>query len=770
MACVACGEPREPVEPAGDSGAEGVFEDGGGVGPGVREVQDFTLPGRAAVSRQSFATTDPFEHLRFDDAAALIEAGGRFYVAERAGRIYAFEPKASVRDKTLVLDLTARTIAGKDSGLVAIAAHPEFGVEGSPNRGYLYVYYAYSEDNPGPTDSSNTPHELRLSRFTIPDGEAVADPSSELVLIAQRDRHLVHQGGGLTFGGDGFLYLGNGDEGGYDCRFKTCQRKDVLFSGVLRIDVDMRGGDISHPIRRQPIDGVTDHYFIPSDNPFVDDPDAMEELFAIGLRNPFRITHDPVDDLIWIGDVGQEQSDEIDILKGGENFQWDVLEGLVPAELTNSDPTLPRIGVWTDPLHAYERREMRAIVGGPVYRGARLPSLYGRYLHADFVKGNLWAASYAIAEGEVELIDTRVILETTLFDAEGGITAIMQSADGSVYMTSFAKERGLVGLEEVPLPSQDAPSKLSDTELFQDLEALAPAEGLMEYAIIAPLWSDGSQKRRFVAIPEGKRARFEARGSWTLPSGTVLVKHFAIALDEREPDALHKLETRVLVVDEDGIYGATYKWRSDQSDADLLLEHEEEELLIIDEDGEERVQTHIYPSPAECLRCHRHDERAGLGLATAQLNRPLDGVNQLRAWHANGLFENVPGDLDDEDTVDALPRHAALDDEGAPLEQRVRSYLEANCAHCHGGNDLHGARWDARSETPLAQANILDAPLTGPTHDETLRIVAPGAPERSQLYLRATSTDRARRMPPLGSSRPDPAFEQALRAWIESLD
>jgi hypothetical protein len=591
-----------------------------------------------------------------------------------------------------------------------------------------------------------------------------------VVLISVPDRHLVHQGGGLTFGSDGFLYLANGDEGGYDCRYETCQRKDLLFSGVLRIDVDMRGGDISHAIRRQPDDGVTDHYFIPSDNPFVDDPDALEELYAIGLRNPFRMTHDPIDDLIWIGDVGQSQSDEIDILKRGANYQWDVLEGNVPAETTNSDPTQPRIGEWTDPVYAYERSEIRSIIGGPVYRGTLLPSLYGRYLHGDFRSGSVWAATYALEGGEVEVLDSRVILETPLGDAEGGMTAIMQSAAGGVYMTSFAKDRPIFSVEEVPLAPSDAPTRLSETALFTDLDTLEPAAGLSEYEIIAPLWSDGSRKRRFIALPEGERARFEEHGPWTLPLGTVLVKHFAIALDEREPDVLHKLETRVLVADEDGVYGATYKWRADQSDADLVLAHEEEELLIRDEDGEQRAQTHIYPSPFECLRCHLGQEPTGLGISTAQLNRLVGDENQLRLWQQRKQLANAPDELDDDDTLDALPRHAALDDEDAPLEPRVRSYLDANCAHCHGRNALQGARWDARIETALEDAHIVDAPLERGTPDDPLRIVDKGAPERSQLYLRATSTDPNKRMPPLATSRPDPAFEPVLKAWIESLE
>lgn len=730
-------------------------------------VQAFSLPSRAAVSDRAFELSDPFPHVRFDDAIQVVEAGDRFYVIERAGRIYSFEPREDADDKTLVLDVSDHVIAAKDSGMIALAFHPEYGQAGSDNRGYVYVYYAYIEDKPEAVEGSQLAHELRLSRFTI-DDSGHADPSSELILIAQRDRHLWHQGGGLLFGADGFLYLSIGDEGGYDCTFKHCQRNDSLFGGVLRIDVDMRGDDVSHPIRREPPDGVTDHYYIPNDNPFVDDEAAMEEMFAIGLRNPYRMTYDPIDDLIWIGDVGERLQDEVDVLYKGANYQWDVLEGVFPVDAP-SDPTLPRIGEWTDPVHGYERAEMRAIVMGPVYRGSALPALYGKVLHADFVNGTIWAASYDFDDdGRVVMVDTDVIAETPLVDADGGVTSIMVGSDERVYMTSYGLDRPLVGLEEAPVVVRDVPEQLSETKLFEDLDALEPASDLFEYEVNVALWSDGSKKRRFVAIPDDEHARYTAHGAWDLPAGTVLVKHFGIALDEAKPDALHRLETRVLVVEDDGVYGATYKWREDQSDADLVLEHLEEELSIRDADGERRKQTHIYPSPSECVRCHHSTAGDALGISTRQLNREVGGENQLRTLLDLKLVAGVP-DGDDDD-FDALPRLTRFDDDAASPEDRVRSYLDANCSFCHGTSRLQGADWDARIDTPLAEAHIVDAPLSGSTSSDALRVIAPGSLEHSQLYLRAGSLDRDLRMPPLGSARPDPAFIALLEDWIETLD
>ncbi len=735
-----------------------------------REVQSFVLPSRRDVSESRFELVEAFPSLTFEDPVAMVEADGRLYVVERPGRIYSFVPDEDVSEKTLVLDLSDHSINTWDSGTLAIAMHPRFGETGAAERGDFYVYYAHGTpwtEEGRPT--SRTTNHLRLSRFTIPDGETVADASSEQVLIDQLDRSLTHQGGGLLFNPrDGFLYLSVGDEGGMDCTFDNCQRIDrSLFGGVLRIDVDQRGGDVSHAIRRQPDDGVTDHYFIPNDNPFVDDPDVLEEFYAIGLRNPYRMTYDAVDDQTWIGDVGQGQREEIDVLHRNANYQWDVMEGDVTAPMTR-DPTRVRLGDWRGPVITYERAEMRAIVGGYVYRGDALPMLYGRYLHADFVDGGIWAARYEVIDGEVNVLDSELLIDTDYWDADDGITSFALDSRGAMYVLTLGDESKIMRFEEAPQIAENAPRLLSQTGLFEDLESLTPAPGLNAYEVIAPLWSDGTRKQRFFAVPPEESARFTRTGAWDLPEGAVLVKHFAVALDEREDarDApLHNLETRVLVLGEQGVYGATYKWRDDQRDAELLLEHAEEELEIVDADGA-RMQTHVYPSPSECLRCHVPAAGDALGIETAQLNREVDGENQLTALASLGVLTGMRADAD----VDTLPRRAAIDDQDAPLELRVRSYLDANCSFCHGTREISRARWDARIETALQDANILDGEVVGLEGSGDQRIIAPGDPAHSALLLRASSTDPNVRMPPLGSRRADEAFLAVLREWIRELE
>ncbi|MFM7100066.1 MAG: PQQ-dependent sugar dehydrogenase, partial [Verrucomicrobiota bacterium] len=248
--------------------------------------------------------------------------GNRLLVYTQGGQVFLLPNDPSSADREEILDLRRRTMGYGDTGLLNVVLHPEFGRPGSPNRGHLYVWYATYEGD-FPTSFEYTTWN-RLSRFTIPDGGTRVDPGTELVLIEQADRHLFHAGGGMFFHpDDGFLYLAVADEGSQNDALESAQQVERgLFSGVLRIDVDQRGGEVSHPIRRQPVWGRTQHYFIPNDNPWVGEEGVLEEFWAIGLRNPHRLTQDPVGGRAWIADVGQLQREEINVLERGANYGW----------------------------------------------------------------------------------------------------------------------------------------------------------------------------------------------------------------------------------------------------------------------------------------------------------------------------------------------------------------------------------------------------------------------------------------------------------------
>jgi uncharacterized repeat protein (TIGR03806 family) len=725
------------------------------------------MPQKALFTLRGWDMTSAFPDLQFSNATFIMQepTTGRMFVAERAGRIWAFEQRPDVTTRTLVLDITGQCLGNGDRGLVGFAFHPEFGQPDSPDRGSLFVHYPHIDpatELPFPDDAIT---HSRLSRFTIDIETLQADPASELVLIDQFDQSPLHLGGALFFHpDDGYLYVSVGDEGTSCGRSGNCGRIDKdLFSGVLRIDVDPVEDADSHAIPRQPEAGVTAHYTIPNDNPFVGHPDALEEFYALGLRSPHRMTHDAQDDIIWLGDVGSLTREEIDVVTAGANFQWNAHEGF----FEHRPPAPDLVGIWTDPVLDLSRYEARCVVGGYVYRGSRFPELFGKYIFGDFIYNSLWALDYVWDGAHAQVSDTER-LATAIAGQRATLTSLGVDAEGELYMTSLGRGpiRTLTFREEA---STNLPRQLGATGLFEDVTALAPRPALLAYSVNSPLWSDGATKRRWLALPEGQAIGFSDSGAWTFPEGTVFVKHFDMALDERSPERRRRLETRVLVAGADGTYyGATYKWNAAETDAELLLEAETEALDITQPDGSTRRQEYFYPGPTDCLTCH--DARAGsvLGVRAAQLNGDVlyaaTGLqaNQLWTWSELGLFDRRLSQSE----VHALPALAALGDASRSVEDRVRSYWDSNCSMCHGTIPGMRATWDARYQTPLAEQGVLLGPSVA---DEGAFVVVPGDVEASLLAVRDRSTDPNLRMPPIGRTRADADYITLLERWIRSL-
>lgn len=321
------------------------------------------------------------------------------------------------------------------------------------------------------------------------------------------------------------------------------------------------------------------------------------------------------------------------------------------------------------------------------------------------------------------------------------------------------------------------PPVLSQTGVFTNASAMAPFSGLIPYAPNTPLWSDGAAKIRYLSIPNtgspwtpNEQITFAPTGSWTFPAGTVFVKTFELQTNQNNPNSLRRLETRLLVRDINGaVYGVTYKWRPDNSDADLLTTSSNESIVITTPSGV-ITQTWYYPSPADCLNCHTPVANYVLGLKAGQLNGNYvypSGVtdNQLRTLNHLGLFNPAF----DESAITNFEQFYSMTNSAASLVGRVRSYLDANCVQCHqpGGT---GPTFDARYETPLTNQNLIYGVLTkGNLGYDNAYVIVPHDIWRSVLYDRINSLDATIKMPPLARNLIDSNAVSVFAAWINSL-
>jgi uncharacterized repeat protein (TIGR03806 family) len=312
------------------------------------------------------------------------------------------------------------------------------------------------------------------------------------------------------------------------------------------------------------------------------------------------------------------------------------------------------------------------------------------------------------------------------------------------------------------------PPLLSQTGAFDDVRNLIPATGLIPYDLVVAFWSDGASKSRWAAVPSAK-IQFSPTGEWRFPQGTVFVKTFALPTDERDPNIKRRLETRILVRDSaGGVYGVVYKWRADNSDADLLTTSVTEEIPVKTATGEVRQQTWYFPSRKDCLDCHNANAGGVLGVKARQMNRAFtypSGItdNELRTWNHLGLFAPA---LKDED-VAQFPKLAAADDRTRTLVDRARSYLDANCAQCHrpGGTVAY---FDARYDTPLEKQELIDGPVLIDQGIDRPQIISPHDIWRSIAYMRMNTVGDIK-MPPLARETIDQRGVTLMREWITSM-
>ncbi len=324
-------------------------------------VGKLSLPEKTAAS--SVKTVNAYPKLSFDAPVEYTYANdgtNRVFVVEQAGRIRVFDNNVNTASAPVYLDIRKKVAYGGEMGLLGLAFHPDF-----KQNGYFFVNY--TKDNP---------RETVVSRFKVSSASAMqADPASEVVLFSFRQPYSNHNGGKVAFGPDGFLYVATGDGGSGGDPQNNGQNKQSWLGKILRVDVN--GTEKGH-------------YSIPKDNPFAGNKDGLrEEIYAWGLRNPWRFSFDERGRL-WTGDVGQNEIEEIDIVSKGGNYGWRIREADEPFNNRDPKPTETLI----DPIHEYKHgTDGNSVTGGLVYRGKANPSLRGKYVFGDFGSGRLWALS-----------------------------------------------------------------------------------------------------------------------------------------------------------------------------------------------------------------------------------------------------------------------------------------------------------------------------------------------------------------------------------------
>ncbi len=687
-------------------------------GGGEVVVVAFGLDNRVEVTTLTFPTGLPqpgaltavraFPNLGFNRPVFLTapsDGTNRIFVVEQDGRIYVFPNDRNVVGRTLFLDITGPVSrAGNEEGLLGLAFHPAYA-----SNGYFYVYYSMAN-----------PRRSRISRFTVSAGDPnVADAGSELILLEFNQPFGNHNGGCLLFGPDGKLYISSGDGGSGNDPQNNAQNLGTLLGKILRLNDD----------------GT-----VPADNPFIAQAGARGEIWAYGLRNPWRMSFDRNTGDLWCGDVGQNRVEEIDLIVRGANYGWRDFEGDRPNIPGGLPPFTPPVATYTHALGF-------SVTGGYVYRGTRVPSLFGAYMYADFVTNRVWALVW---DGN------QVVTNAQVMTASGGVASFGEDEAGELYFCSF--DGNIYEFQDSGGGAPGLPQTLSATGIFSDTANLVPAPGVIEYDLNSPLWSDNARKRRWIALPGTARITFHPTDAWQFPIGTVFVKHFELDL---APGNVQRLETRVLIRHDSGWQGYTYRWNAQQTDANLIAGAETAVFTVEDPQapGGQRDQTWPFPSRADCLTCHTAASGRVLGVRTRQLNRgflyPSVTDNQLRTWNHLNLFAT---DIGNHEQYDALPNPA---DATAPTADRARAYLAANCAMCHLPNGPTPVNIDLRYGIPTSQMNTHNVAASS----GGVRLV-PGASATSVLWQRLGLLNNLR-MPPLASNLVDANGRTLIGLWID---
>lgn len=647
-----------------------------------------------------FEVVEAFPGLELNKATDLdavpIEGSLRYFAVVLEGNIVSFsEESPAVTTTVLFRDETRNPYS--------LAFDPAF-----PARPYLYVSSNCREDDFA---------ENFVSRFTVTvEGGDVYTIDSESRLDLIRWETDGHNGCDLKFGpDDGLLYISTGDGEAPGDPANVGQVTDNFLGSMLRIDV--REATVEQP------------YKIPEDNPFLEHSAIIPgEVWAYGLRNPWKMAFHPTSHELFVGDNGDEHWELVRKVTAGSNHGWSAFEG--SHLFRPSTPLSPPQTELTIPVLEQPHTEMRSVIGGLFYRGNELPQLSGQYVYGCYFTRKLWAFEWngntasnprRIADTGLQLVGftegrDREILVVTL---DGGIQKLVSRSS-----------------TEAPKP---IPRWFSETGFDR-------GGSVFSYEINEPLWEDGMAAERVMALPAGTEQINALQGerqnkSWKMPNGAGFAR--TVSLDGA------KIETQVMHLDSGEWKFLSYRWREDGADAEL-----------VPADGITDEKTgYRFASQAECASCHTQKSFFTLGLSTEQM-RVGDQIERLKEA---GVFWKGRHPSEKEGQV--VPAFA--DD----LDSKARAYLHTNCAHCHRETGLGGrAQFQMLHWLPLEETGMINAqPLVGMPGVEGSSILVPGEPDKSEIYRRMVTETPGMRMPLIGSHKVDEDAAELIRKWISEM-
>jgi putative heme-binding domain-containing protein len=688
---------------------------------------------------KAFVAEQVLPRLRFSQAIELgsVPGSDRLLLLERRGRILSFPTRGDPATADVILDLLP--LQPKLDNAFGVVLHPRY----RENR-QIYVCYALTE---GLADGS------RVSRFTLTSLDPLrADPASEEIIITWLAGG--HNGTNLRFGPDDMLYVSTGDGGpaAPPDLFNTGQDTRDLLSSILRLDVDHRDPG--------------KNYRVPPDNPWAggDPAKVRPEIWAYGLRNPWKLSFDRATGNLWCGDIGWELWEMVHLIQRGGNYGWSAYEAGQPIKPHLANPLAPV----SRPIVAHPHTEAASITGGFVYHGKKFPELAGAYLYGDWVTGKVWALWY---DGR------QVTRHEEIADTPHAIIAFGEDDDGELYYAHYAEQSTLHRLGRNPraVAASPFPRTLGATGLFADVARRQPAAGVYPFAITSPKWDDGATASRLIALRETsslttkvsvqrdeKTNETKAHYATQWPKGAVLARTLTLGQLALTPAEKEKpIETQILHFDGEAWNAYTYRWNDAGTDAALVPADGAEMPLRVPADPyaagpRTRETTWRFASRAECLRCHSTWHNGALAFTPAQLRGA--GGRQTRTLIDHAL---VDGNFFEQTRLGG--------ETSVGPDATARAVLHVNCAPCHTAHAGGAVSAFLNQDLLTGQLNLVDiAPTQGGLGLKQPKLVAPGDPWNSVLAVRLAKLGSGH-MPPIGTRDVDVAGLKIVEDWIARL-